>query len=172
MSLSGLIFVGFLLIFTFGILHGANDLLLIDKLIYKKEYGYQIEDFESVNGIICVGKFTKDEVKLFNTASENLVFVDSTPDESKFDSIVLDFTLAVKSVLNLLIDKGYKKIGYIGGIEYLSQNIRLGERRELVFRDYLYQKNIRTSTVFVEKRRGFNKCNCICYSALFFTPSI
>jgi len=112
------------------------------KLIYKKEYGYQIEDFESVNGIICVGKFTKDEVKLFNTASENLVFVDSTPDESKFDSIVLDFTLAVKSVLNLLIDKGYKKIGYIGGIEYLSQNIRLGERRELVFRDYLYQKNM------------------------------
>lgn len=31
------IFVGFLLIFTFGILHGANDLLLIEKLIYKKE---------------------------------------------------------------------------------------------------------------------------------------
>lgn len=29
--------VGFLLIFTFGILHGANDLLLIEKLIYKKE---------------------------------------------------------------------------------------------------------------------------------------
>ena len=31
------VFVGFLMIFTFGILHGANDLLLIEKIIYKKE---------------------------------------------------------------------------------------------------------------------------------------
>lgn len=111
-------------------------------LIYKDNDGYVKDDFSHVNGIICVGKFSKNEVSMFKSVSNNLVFVDSTPNENKYDSIVLDFTLAVKSVLSVLIKKGYKKIGYIGGIEYLSSNIKLGERRELVFRDYLFQKNM------------------------------
>ena len=116
-------------------------------LIYKQEKGYTKEDFEHVNAIICVGKFSKTEIKLFNSVTDNLVFVDSSPDENKYDSVVLDFTQAVKGVLALLIKKGYKKIGYIGGIEYLSQNIKLGERRELVFRDYLFQKNMLDSSL-------------------------
>jgi len=111
-------------------------------VVYRGEDGYSKEDLSNSDGLICVGKFGDEEVTMFKKITSNIVFVDFTPNENDFDSVVLDFTLAVKGVLNLLINKGYKKIGYIGGIEYVSKNIKLGERRELVYRDYLYQKGL------------------------------
>jgi Brp/Blh family beta-carotene 15,15'-monooxygenase len=47
--------VGFLLIFTFGILHGANDLLLIEKLIYKKESNAKSKTFLYYVTVVIVG---------------------------------------------------------------------------------------------------------------------
>lgn len=110
--------------------------------VYNTNNGYNLESINHVSGIIAVGKFTDEEVKLFEQTSKNLVFVDSSPDTTQYDSIVLDFEKAVKSVLDSLIDRGYKQIGYIGGIEYLKNDLKLGERRELVFRDYLSSKNM------------------------------
>lgn len=49
------IFVGFLLIFTFGILHGANDLLLIDKLIYKKETSSRLKTLLYYISVVLIG---------------------------------------------------------------------------------------------------------------------
>ena len=49
------IFVGFLLIFTFGILHGANDLLLIDKLIYKKKNISRLKTLISYISVVLIG---------------------------------------------------------------------------------------------------------------------
>lgn len=111
-------------------------------LIYKDDHGYNKEEFANVNGIICVGKFSREQIDVFEEVTKNIVFVDSTPNENKFDSVVLDFTSAVKGMLQMLLEKGYKEIGYIGGVEYISNNIKLGERRELVFRDYLFQKGL------------------------------
>lgn len=49
------IFIGFLLIFTFGILHGANDLLLIDKLIYKKKNNSRLKTLISYISVVLIG---------------------------------------------------------------------------------------------------------------------
>jgi len=49
------IFVGFLIIFTFGILHGANDLLLIDKLIYKKKTNSRLKILLSYISVVLIG---------------------------------------------------------------------------------------------------------------------
>ena len=49
------IFVGFLIIFTFGILHGANDLLLIDKLIYKKKTNSRLKTLLSYISVVLIG---------------------------------------------------------------------------------------------------------------------
>lgn len=49
------IFIGFLLIFTVGILHGANDLLLIDKLIYKKKTNSRLKILLSYISVVLIG---------------------------------------------------------------------------------------------------------------------
>ena len=111
-------------------------------LVYRESNGYKLSVDSSIDGMICIGKFSSAQVKKFKKVTKNLVFVDSSPDEVLYDSVVIDFNNAVKTVLRYLISKGYRKIGYIGGVEYISNNLSLGERRELVFRDYLFQKNM------------------------------
>jgi LacI family transcriptional regulator len=110
-------------------------------VLYKRDDTYDFKQVGKLDGLICVGKFSEAQITLFNKVTTSIVFVDSSPDEDKYDSIVLDFNSAVKDVLITLIKEGYTKIGYIGGVEYVSKHIKLGERRELVFRDYLFQRN-------------------------------
>lgn len=110
-------------------------------LIYKQDETYDFQTVGQVDGLICIGKFSSMQVTQFKKVTSSLVFVDSTPDEMKYDSIIIDFENAVKTLLTTLIDEGYTKIGYLGGVEYISKHIKLGERRELVFRDFLFQRN-------------------------------
>jgi len=110
-------------------------------IIYKENDSFNFKHAGKIDGLICVGKFSKAQIKLFEKVTTSIVFVDSSPDEDKYDSVVLDFNSAVKNLLTTLLKEGYSKIGYIGGVEYISKHIKLGERRELVFRDFLFQRN-------------------------------
>lgn len=110
-------------------------------LLYKDNDTYNVSSLGKVDGLICVGKFSSAQIKQFDRLTNNIVFVDSSPQEESYDSIVIDFHTAVRGVLQLLLQEGYTSIGYLGGVEFVSKHIRLGERRELVFRDFLYQRN-------------------------------
>lgn len=110
-------------------------------LLYKSNDTYVFQG-NSYDGLILVGKFSNFEIDNFKKISTNLVFVDSSPRENEFDSVVIDFQCAVINILDLLMNKGYKEIGYIGGREVISSNIKLGERREIVFTEYLGKKDL------------------------------
>jgi len=121
-------------------------------LIYKSDEGFLMDSIQGVNGIICIGKFSRPEITSFQKVTNNLVFVDSSPNEKMFDSVVIDFHNAVNDVLKHLVSKGYKEIGYFGGIEYISDTVKLGAKRELVFRDFLSDKGLLdTSFIHVGK---------------------
>lgn len=88
------------------------------------------------SGAIALGKFDEKEVEIFSSRYENIVFVDSSPDPEKFDSVIIDFEKAYKDAIDYLKELGYQKIGYIGGREYTKTlNKSLGDRRELVFKN-------------------------------------
>lgn len=110
-------------------------------LLYKENDEYALSRLSKIDGLICVGKFSSAQINLFSKLTSNLVFVDSSPDETKYNSVVIDFNNAVKSVLTLLLQEGYTTIGYLGGVEFISKHIKVGERRELVFREFLYERN-------------------------------
>lgn len=111
-------------------------------LVYKNNDKYNFDAIEGVNGLICLGKFSRQQINSFQKISKNIVFIDSSPNESIFDSVLIDYSAAVRDVLSRLIKIGYKNIGYIGGIEHVSKSVKLGQKKEFVFRDYLYQKGI------------------------------
>lgn len=94
------------------------------------------------DGAIAIGKFDEKEVTTFKSHYKNIVFVDSSPNEAQFDSVVIDFEHAYSNAINYLEQLGFTDIGYIGGREYthtLKQPI--GERRELYFRDYFKKQD-------------------------------
>ena len=51
--------------------------------LYKNNEEYRFIGEEFINGIIAIGKFDKSEIKSLNKLSENIVFLDSSPDDIK-----------------------------------------------------------------------------------------
>lgn len=112
------------------------------KIIYNDNYLFKRAPFECVDGIIGIGKFGTKTIKLFESCVENIVFVDFSPNISKYDSVVIDFKNAVENVVKELIYKGYNSIGYLGGVEYVDDQTKLGERRGRVFKKNLEARDM------------------------------
>lgn len=49
-----------------------------------------------------------------NEYSSNIVFLDSSPDDEKYDSVKINFKMGVFSALDYLYNLGHTRIGYIG----------------------------------------------------------
>lgn len=97
--------------------------------------------FDSINeieskqiiGIIAIGKFTSKQVKQLTRICPTIVFVDQSPDEDKYDSVIINFKRATQKIVSYLIENNHKKIGFIGG----KENIR-----EKAFEEQLISKNL------------------------------
>lgn len=102
-----------------------------------------ILDKENIQGIIAVGKFSKSEVKAFCSRTENLVFVDFSPDEDECDAVEVNFARATRGVLDYFLAKGHKNIGYIGGREsFRDKTSEIVDPREAAFKSYLCEKGM------------------------------
>ncbi|MFT4414381.1 LacI family DNA-binding transcriptional regulator [Fredinandcohnia humi] len=98
---------------------------------------------ENLQGIIAVGKFSSSQVSALAEIHENIVFVDNNPDEDVYDSIIIDFEKATKKVINYLLDKDHKSIGFIGGREtYRDKSAEIQDLRETTFRSYMKEQNL------------------------------
>jgi LacI family transcriptional regulator len=96
-----------------------------------------------IQGLIAIGKFSNKQVGELLKITKNIVFVDTSPDEDRFDSIVIDFERATIKVLDYLIKKDHKKIGYIGGREVFKDKTSIIEDpRELTFKRYLTDQGL------------------------------
>lgn len=93
---------------------------------------------DEIDGLIVIGGMDLSVVNRVRDCSDSIVFVNCSPDEDKYDSIVIDFEKATTSALMHLLNLGYKKIGYIGGKERFS---------DLVIED-------KRHTTFVEKMKS------------------
>ncbi|MGO4370027.1 LacI family DNA-binding transcriptional regulator [Paenibacillus sp. MCAF20] len=91
--------------------------------------------------IEMVGRFEKDDLERFPEGMTNIVFVDSSPEENRFDSVVIDLRKSVFEVLDYLIGLGHTEIGYIGGHNKVN-NKRVQDERELAFVERLTVQDI------------------------------
>ncbi len=109
--------------------------------IFKQDGKYGNFELEKLDGIIAVGKFSFDEIQDFSVYSSHIVFVDCSPNDKEFDSVIVDFKQAVKEVLIYLLNLGHKEIGYIGGREYIGiNNDLIVDEREKTFYEFMREK--------------------------------
>ncbi|VBB09854.1 laci bacterial regulatory protein hth signature [Lucifera butyrica] len=98
---------------------------------------------ENIQGVIAVGKFSGTEVSSFQAITNNLVFVDFSPDEDQFDSVGVNFARATRRVMDYFQAKGHRKIGYIGGREtFRDKTAMIEDPREAAFKAYLQAENL------------------------------
>lgn len=106
--------------------------------IFRSEDAYDLDHLKPLDGVIAIGKFSNDEIKSFEDKFPVIIFVDSSPEETQYDSVVIDFESAMKKAIDHIIQLGHQRIGYIGGREYIGEHsTALGERREIFFKNYL-----------------------------------
>lgn len=108
----------------------ARHIELVKMYIY--EQGNGINNQVNVDGIIAIGRYQKEDLECLSQYTKHIVFVDSSPDEQLYDSVVIDLKQAVFDVLNYLVSLGHEKIAYIGG-RNTRNNKQIVDVRELAF---------------------------------------
>ncbi len=98
---------------------------------------------ENIKGIVAIGKFAELEVNELRQACEHIVFVDYSPNYEEIDSVVVDLAEATTKILNYFLEKGFTKVGYIGGLKTFKDQLHEKEEiREKTFRDILTSKGL------------------------------
>lgn len=122
----------------------CNELNIDFKSLYINKILDNSSNNEELDGIIAIGIFKEDEIKRLSTITKNIIFVDSSPDEWEFDSIVVDFKHGVNSAMKYLYELGHRNIGYIGAkvVPHNDLNgIELINYREKTYREFMENIN-------------------------------
>lgn len=106
---------------------------------------------EPLNGIIAVGLFTPKQIESLSLISPNIVFLDSSPFESRFDSVVLGYELGISLAMEHLIQLNHRKIGFVGpAFKYNDRRQNAPEIRRQIYCKLMEKYGLQDNKVFVE----------------------
>jgi LacI family transcriptional regulator len=108
--------------------------------IFKTDHDYE-KQLAKVDGLICVGKYSEEDIEDFKKMTKHLIIVDMCSSRISYPCIVLDFKQAVHDVMNYLTSLGHTKIAYLGGIERIGNDIYF-EQRKSEFINYCHAHNL------------------------------
>lgn len=108
---------------------------------FKTDINY-MEQLEDVDGLICMGKFSKSEIKSFIKISKNIVFLDMPVEDYPVTTFTLDFENAVNDVMDYFMALGHRKIGFLGGKEYVDEKNVFEDDRKKYFCSYCEEHHL------------------------------
>ncbi len=77
-----------------------------------------------LDGIFAIGRFNNTEIKSLESKTSNIVFIDSSPNDEIYSSVIPNYKLGVTLAIKHLIKSGHEKIGFIG------ERLTLGNGKE------------------------------------------
>src|SRR5699024_5611939 len=70
---------------------------------------------EPLDGAILIGRINTKIVESWKSKLKHVVYIDCSPNEACYDSVMIDFDRATNLALTHLLDLNLKTIGFIGG---------------------------------------------------------
>ncbi len=107
-----------------------------------------IKTLQGVDGLICIGKFSHEEVQKFMDICPNIVFLDMPVLDYNITTLTMDFKSAVYDALDYLIELGHTKIAYLGGKEFVGNQELFVEERKQAFVSYMNNHGLDTSYIY------------------------
>lgn len=105
--------------------NGIEDFCLKNSIqiirVFKSDENY-IENLNDVDGIICIGKFSKKDIKSITKITSNTVFLDMEMPDYNVTTFSMDFKDAICKGMDYLLSLGHEKIGFLAGVEVLDEN--------------------------------------------------
>lgn len=102
-----------------------------------------LEEVSQLDGIICLGTFSRSTAKRIETFKKPVIVVDAQVNWNAWDSIITDTHRSVMEVMEYLWGMGHRQIAFIGGIEFDTDGKEV--------RDY----RLSAYTKFMEMQRRF-----------------
>ncbi len=104
-----------------------------------------------LDGVIAIGIFSGPQIKALHGFSDNLVFLDSSPDEARSDSVVINYRLGIEQALDHLFTLGHRQIGFIGPATKLDDWKRPApELRRQLFIHFMSERNAYDSRYLID----------------------
>lgn len=107
-----------------------------------------IKTLQGIDGLICIGKFSVEEVQKFMDICKNIVFLDMPVSDYNITTLTMDFKSAVYDALDYLTELGHTKIAYLGGKEYVGYHELFIDERKQAFLSYMSNHGLNTSFVY------------------------
>lgn len=79
-----------------------------------REGGFLLPEGETVDGIVAVGYFPPEQIQALESISKQLVFLDFSPDEIRYDSVELGYELGIRLALEALTALGHRRLAFAG----------------------------------------------------------
>ena len=115
------------------------------------ENGFAAPQGKNLDGIAAVGVFTTEQIESLAEISQNVVFLDSSPWEDRFDSVALGYERGISLALEHLLALGHKHIGFIGPEYKLDdRHIPALEVRRQLFTSEMERRGLLNAAAFIE----------------------
>lgn len=110
---------------------------------FKSDKNYA-DSIKNVNGLICIGKFSSQEVDDFYNLCPNVVFLDMEIKNYNITTLTMDFKGAVYEALQYLYDLGHREIAFLGGTEYVGEQKKekVKDERRSAYVSFMKKKHL------------------------------
>lgn len=116
---------------------------------FRSDQNY-LDVLKNVDGLVCVGKFNRHEISQFKKISHKIIFLDMYSPNIDDNTITLDFSGAMIEALEYLKSLRHTQIGYLGGKEYIEENVIYQDERKKIFINYCEQNHISYKNFLIE----------------------
>ncbi len=107
---------------------------------------------KNVDCLLCIGKFTKNEIQEFQEICPTFIVVDMYIQRLECNTIVVDMPQAIEEILTYLYELGHRQIAFLGGKEYLTEHILYFDQRRSVFTTFCDAHGLSTHDMILEER--------------------
>lgn len=134
---------------------GAENFLIKNNVqiirIFRNEFNY-LHKLSDVDGLLCIGKFSKKEVSDFRKMSNNIVFLDMSMPKIYASSINMDVENAMKDVVEYLTNLNHSSIGFLGGLEKTSDDVIYDDMRIKYFKKYCEKYSVDYKSFIIQDK--------------------
>lgn len=111
-------------------------------MLYRNEEGHFVKkDEKPLDGLIAIGRFTDTEIEDFEKYTKNIVFVDSSPNEMVYHSIVPNYHMAVRQALQHFYRYGHKRVAFVGALRTFNGHKELTmDPRYYYYKNYMHDR--------------------------------
>ena len=99
------------------------------------------------DGIIAIGRFSREETQQLALLNSNLFFLDSSPDDLKYDSVLVNTISGTMDALRYLYRMGHRRIAFIGGEVVDDNRKKAQDDRERAYTAFMKEMDLFDSSL-------------------------